>query len=172
MKELGEKQTQGKRDNMPDIPYTLTVRYDGKDAERHEIELFALGESLKGFARIAGTAGNFALNQKYSRYFVSHEVKVVAREARPNCFSIDLFWAFVEQNQILSGSFASILAVLIPYIFAKSSERKSEMKELKDSLDKAIRELGSKDDKVIGRLLDIVEKMADDLKHAPPAIHY
>lgn len=149
---------------MSDIPYTLTIRFDGNDAERHEIDLYALGESLKGFARIAATAGNFAVNQKYSRYFVSHEVKVVAREARPNCFSIDIFWTFIQQQQILSGAFGAVIGALLPYIFYKAAERKAEMKMLKDSLDKAIVELGGKNDETVSRLLDLVEKMATDLK--------
>ena len=38
----------------------IVVRYDGLDAERHEIELGALGESLQGVSRIIGVAANFA----------------------------------------------------------------------------------------------------------------
>ncbi len=35
------------------------IRYDGLDAERHQIELLLLGESLEGVARILGVTGHF-----------------------------------------------------------------------------------------------------------------
>lgn len=134
------------------------------DSEHGEIELFALGESLKGIARIAATAGHFAITEKYSRHFVSHDVRVVAHPPKANCFSIEIAWDFVKQYQLLSGSFGAIIAILIPFIFSKASERKEEMKLLKDSLDKAIARIGGNEEKYINKLLDLVEKMADDLK--------
>lgn len=42
----------------------IPIRYDGKDAERHEIELSALADSLKGLSRILAVAGNFAATEK------------------------------------------------------------------------------------------------------------
>jgi hypothetical protein len=75
-----------------DLEYTITIRFDGLDAEDHEIDLFTLGESLQGLARIAGTVGHFAATQEYSRYFRSHELKVLAKEPRENCESYRVLW--------------------------------------------------------------------------------
>lgn len=72
---------------LHDVNFSL--RYDGLDAEKHEIELSSLGESLKGFSKILATAGTFALTQKYSRSTSTQEVKIYATEARANCFSLD-----------------------------------------------------------------------------------
>lgn len=149
---------------MADIDYYVTIRFDGLDAEAHELDLFALGESLKGIARIAAVAGNFALTQKYSRYFTAHDVKVVAREPKANCFSMQVVWNFVQQQQILSGAFGVIAAALITWVLSSAAQKREEMKQIKDSLDKAIRELGNRDEATIARLLDIVEKMAVDLR--------
>jgi hypothetical protein len=151
---------------MADIEYSIIIRFDGKDADAHELDLFALGESLQGVARIAAVAGHFALTQRYSRYFASHEVKVMAREPRENCFSLQVIWNFVRQYDVLQGSFGAIVGVLLPLIFTHAAGKYKEMKLLKDALDKAIHELGSRDDTVVSRLLDTVEKMASDLRPA------
>lgn len=149
---------------MADLEACLSIRFDGIDAENHEIDLYALGQCLQGVARIAAVAGHFAATQEYSRYFVSHSVRVVAREPRANCFSMDIFWNFVKQHQLLSGSFGAITAILIPYVLSVAAGKREEMRLLKDSLDNAIRQLGNKDEKTVSRLLDIVEKMTLDLK--------
>lgn len=149
---------------MADIETSIKIQYDGMDAEDHEIELFALGDSLKGIARISAVAGHFAATQKYSRRLTSHEVRVIAREPKANCFSLDVLWSFVQQHQILSGSFGVIVAVLIPYVLASAANKRAEMKILKESIDKLISELGSTNDHAVDRLAAIVEKMAIELK--------
>lgn len=149
---------------MADLDATITLRFEGIDAANHEIDLFAFGECLKGIARISATAGHFAATQEYSKYFISHSVRVVAREPRSSSFSIDIFWNFVQQHQLLSGSFGAISATLIPYVISVAAGKRAEMRLLKEALDNAIRELGNKDATIVARLLDIVEKMAIDLK--------
>ncbi|WP_446918780.1 DUF7946 domain-containing protein, partial [Klebsiella pneumoniae] len=46
----------------------ISLRYDGKDALNHEIDLNCLGESLKGFSKVLSTAASFSATQKYSKY--------------------------------------------------------------------------------------------------------
>ncbi|MDP3423385.1 MAG: hypothetical protein Q8S32_06455 [Burkholderiaceae bacterium] len=142
----------------------IRFRFDGLDAGDHKADLYSLGESLQGLARIAAVAGHFALTQEYSKYFSVHEVRIVATEPKANCFSIDAVWEFVKQQQILSGGFGAIGAVIISYILASNANKAEEMKLLKDSLDKAIRELGSRDDKIVMGLLGVIEKMTVDLR--------
>lgn len=134
------------------------------DAENHEIELFALGDALKGIARIAAVAGHFAVTQKYSRRLSSHDIRVVAREPKANCFSVDILWSFVQQHQILSGSFGAIVGVLIPYVIAVSANKRQEMNILKESMNDLISQLGSNNDYAIDRLSQIIEQMAIELK--------
>ncbi|EIV9530140.1 hypothetical protein [Klebsiella aerogenes] len=148
--------------SIQDVNFTL--RYDGLDAEKHEIELSSLGESLKGFSKILATAGTFALTQKYSRNTSSQEVKIYATEARANCFSLDTVMNFISQSQLFSGSAGAILGALIPYIFAKNAQKKEEMKYLKDALEKAIEALGNKDKDTIEGLISVINKMAGELR--------
>ncbi|AUZ06330.1 hypothetical protein ADP71_31520 [Vitreoscilla sp. C1] len=146
--------------------YEIILRYDGLDAESHEIELNSLGISIQGFARIISTAAHFAITQQYSKKTTSQVVKVCATETKANCFTILGALTWVQQNQILSGSFGALLAALIPYILTKNANKKQEMKYLKESLDKAIEALGNKDRQTIDGLLKVIEKMADDLRPA------
>jgi hypothetical protein len=90
----------------------LIFRFDGIDAEQHKIELYALGESMQGLARIASVAAHFAITQRYSRYFVTHSVRLLAEEPKANCFTVAAFWEFVKQHQIISGSFGAVAAIL------------------------------------------------------------
>lgn len=148
--------------SIQDVNFSL--RYDGLDAEKHEIELSSLGESLKGFSKILATAGTFALTQKYSRTASAQEVKVYAKEARANCFTLDTVMNFISQSQLFSGSAGAILGALIPYIFAKNAQKKEEMKYLKDALEKAIEALGNKDKDTIEGLISVIDKMAGELR--------
>ena len=74
-------------DALQDIK--ISFRYDGKDALNHEIDLNCLGESLKGFSKVLSTAASFSVTQKYSKYINYQEVKVYAREAKANCFTLE-----------------------------------------------------------------------------------
>lgn len=151
---------------MPAEITRFTLRFDGLDAQSHQIDLYSLGVALQGCARIISTAGHFSVTQTYSKNFSSHSVKTYAQEVRANCFSVDMVLNWVAQNQLLSGSVGAIIAVLIPYIFNKNKAKSEEMKMLKDSLDKAIQALGNRDQAVIDRLASTIEKMAEELRPA------
>lgn len=142
----------------------ISLRYDGLDAENHEIELTCLGESLKGFSKILATAGTFAVTQRYSKNVSYQDVKIYAREAKANCFTLDTAMNFITQSQLFSGSAGAILGALVPYIFARNAQKKEEMKALKEALEKAIEALGNKDRPTIDGLIAVIDKMAGELR--------
>ncbi|HGG8856022.1 hypothetical protein [Enterobacter asburiae] len=142
----------------------ISLRYDGKDALNHEIDLNCLGESLKGFSKVLSTAASFSATQKYSKLVTYQEVKVYAREARANCFTLDAVLNFVTQNQLFSGIAATILGAILQYIFARNSNKKDEMKALQQVLEKAIEALGNKDAGTIDKLISVIDKMAVELR--------
>lgn len=144
----------------------ISLRFDGLDADSHEIDLFALGESLQGFARIISTVGHFAVTHTYSKNFSAHCVKTVAKEPIASCYKLDLVLNWVQQNQIFAGSVGTLLGVLIPFLFNRHKHKTEEMKMIKDSLDKAITALGNRDQAVIDRLASTIEKMAEELRPA------
>ena len=142
----------------------ISLGYDGKDALNHEIDLNCLGESLKGFSKVLSTAASFSATRKYSKYINYQEVKVYAREAKANCFTLDAALNFVTQNQLFSGIAATILGAILQYIFARNSNKKDEMKALQQSLAKAIEALGNKDAGTIDKLIAVIDRMVVELR--------
>lgn len=147
-----------------DLEYTITIRFDGLDADEHEIDLFTLGESLQGIARIAGTVGHFVATQEYSRYFRSHELKVLAKEPRENCFSIDVVFEFIRQHQILAGTFPAALTGLVAWLLHRATKKETPGGDLSAKLLETLRELAGQNAEQTARLHGIMERMALDLR--------
>ncbi|WP_446926280.1 DUF7946 domain-containing protein, partial [Klebsiella pneumoniae] len=114
--------------------------------------------------KVLSTAASFSATQKYSKYINYQEVKVYAREAKANCFTLDAALNFVTQNQLFSGIAATILGAILQYIFARNSNKKDEMKALQQSLEKAIEALGNKDAGTIDKLIAVIDRMAVELR--------
>lgn len=151
---------------MADIDQTISIRYDGKDAENHEIDLYSLGQSLQGLARVASSVGNFAITHKHARHYKKQVVRVAAQGAKANCFTMDMVWNFVQQHQILSGSFGAIVAPLITYVLFQATKKEQEAETAKAELVSVLREEVSKDRDLINRLVDSVEYLATSMKPA------
>jgi len=147
-----------------DMEYEITIRFDGLDAEEHEIDLFSLGESMQGIARIAGTVGHFVATQEYSRQFRSHELKVLAKEPRQNCFSIDVVFEFIRQHQMLSGTFPSALTGLIAWLLHRATKKDTPGVDLSSKLLETLRELAGQNAEQTARLHSIMERMVVDLR--------
>lgn len=145
---------------MMEVPVT----YDGKAAEEHKIDLYALGGSLQGVARILAVASHFVVTGEYAKQFGTQEVKVYAREPQAKCFEVSAIIEFAKQHQIFSGFGAALFGGVVSYIVAKTSGNREEMKLLSERLEQAIQELGNRDQKVIDRMLSTIERMADGLR--------
>jgi hypothetical protein len=76
---------EGETDIEPSIFDPILIRYDGLDATQHEIEISALGESLRGLSRVIGVAANFAATQRYVQHKDALSVRVVARRSCAAC---------------------------------------------------------------------------------------
>lgn len=147
-----------------DIECVITVRFDGMDAEDHELELFSLGESMQGFARIAGTIGNFVTTHEYSRYFRSHQLRVLAKEPRGNCYSFDVVFEFVRQHQMLAGTVPAALTGLIGWLIHRATKKEIYNVDLNTQLLETLRDMAAQNAAQTNRLLTIMERMAEDLR--------
>lgn len=144
----------------------LVVRYDGLDAAEHAIEIDALGDSLKGLGRIIGVAATFAVTDKLVMHSNARPLKVVVGPPEANCLTLHAALAWVDQSSFIAGTASTLTASLITYIIQRSARQKAEMKHLRDIAELAVRQAGHRDDAVITRLLDTIDKMADSLKPA------
>lgn len=66
----------------------ITIRYDGIDAESHEIDLALLGKSLQGASRLLAVAGHIAMTGTYVSKVPAMSVRVLAAAPKPDCFEI------------------------------------------------------------------------------------
>lgn len=144
-------------------PVAVPIRYDGLDAERHQIELHLLGESLQGMARILAVSGHFLATKQYAKQLQALDVKVYVDEPKANCFTVQAVLDFAKEQQLLAGTI-TLLPAFLAWIFAKASNDRVEMKALKDSLDKAIGHLAGQNTELVPKLLATVEKMSDSLR--------
>ncbi len=53
----------------------ISLRYDGKDALNHEIDLNCLGESLKGFSKVLSTAASFSATQSIANILIIKKLR-------------------------------------------------------------------------------------------------
>jgi hypothetical protein len=144
----------------------IRIRFEGRDADNHELEMSALADSLKGLARIIGVTSNFAATNKYVQHKDALAVRVVARPPESHCFEV---WAWVQwagQNSLIATIIGGLTVTLIAYVFKRAAGQREEMRHLKGALDLAIKELGTRDQAVVDRLLGTIDKMADALKPA------
>lgn len=150
---------------MSDI-VVVPLRYDGLDAENHELSLDALGDSLKGAARMLAVVGNFAVTSRYVAQAPAMDVRVVAREPKANCFTLEAVLQFAQQQQLLQGGATVIISTVIGWVIARASNNKEEMKHLAASLDRAIDALAQNNADQKTQLLAIVDKIAEVLRPA------
>jgi len=136
------------------------------DADRHEIELSALAESLKGISRIVGVTANFAVTEKYVQHKDALAIRVITRAPEAKCFEIMAWVKWAAEQPLISATLATLLASLITYIVSKAVNNREEMRHLRGALEAAIKELGHRDQPVVDRLLTTIDKMADALKPA------
>src|SRR5690606_39028776 len=110
----------------------IPIRYDGFDAEQHQIDLAALGESLQGVSKVLGVIGHFAVTGKYAKQAQALDVRVVAyEEPVANCFRINTALEFVQQHGLLQGAIGSFITAIVSWAIARNSNKSTEMKMLK-----------------------------------------
>ena len=145
----------------------IPIRYDGLDAEQHQIDLGALGESLQGMAKVLGVVGHYAVTGKYAKQVQALDVRVVAHEEpKANCYRIDAALQFVQQHGLLQGAAAALVTAVVGWIIAKNSNKTAEMKMLKDSLDKAIHEMAQGNQATIQSLTQTLERVVEGTRPA------
>ncbi|MHA4731177.1 hypothetical protein [Ensifer adhaerens] len=130
----------------------IRIVFDGLDADRHQVELGALGVALQGASKLLGAGGQVALTGKFTKKEIANSVRVMALPPQPGSYE---FWVYV----LSVGTIAS--APLLPYIdvaaksaatkiteavvnstIAKWSGRRKEMDAANNIAIKALEEMG------------------------------
>jgi hypothetical protein len=148
---------------MDEIIEPIPLRYDGMDAENHEIELASLGESLQGASRIISVVSNFVVTGEYKFNYQSHDIRVVTKEPTAKCFELLLFIKAVSQHPMFGGFAGSLVAAIVAYVIAKKSKEPTEAEKRLLHIEEKLIEHGTQDRKILIGMLSVIEKMADDL---------
>jgi len=68
---------------------SLSIRYEGHDADGHQIDLSQLGASLQGLARILAVSAHFVQTGKYNKQYSALSVQVVAAPVQEHhCYEV------------------------------------------------------------------------------------
>lgn len=140
--------------------WSLSIRYEGGDAEAHSIDLHQLGQSLQGMARILAVSAHFVETGKYNKQFDALSVKVVAEPVKDhNCYEVTATILRVATSGVLwSGLGTAALMGVLGYVFNR--KKVEEMKHLSDALKQSIGQQGETQE----RLLLTIEKLAESLQ--------
>ena len=141
----------------------IQIKYDGLKAHtNHEIDLHELGKSIQGLSKIISTIADYCITGNYQSDKRNLSCKVYAKETKANCFSIMAVIEVIDKSPTLTTfagtAGATIFTGVLAYSWAFIAGRKEEMKALKESLEKAIEQLGRKDD--TSKMLAIIEKIS------------
>lgn len=151
---------------MPILENPIIIKYEGLDADKHEIELSSFAESAKGLEKIISVAANFAITQRYIKRRDAMAIRVMATTPTEGSFDFPLILSWVSQNDLASNTVGGLIVALVCYIFSILSGTKKENKELLTELVTALKERGNTNEAVIHRLLDTIDNMAESLRPA------
>jgi hypothetical protein len=140
----------------------LGIRYEGNDAEHHELDLNQLGQSLQGFARIFAVSANVLKTGKLNKHFDSLDVRVVSVPVTQHrCYEVmATVRSIAESKELWSGVFGAILAAVVQYVLSRRD--KDEMKYLSEALKQSLQN----NQGTVDKLVATIEKMADALRPA------
>ncbi|WIA54341.1 hypothetical protein N6H05_14840 [Sphingobium sp. WTD-1] len=145
---------------------SIVIRYDGLDADRHVVEIGDLSVSLRGLGRIITVAGTFAAQQRLMERSSARPVRVLVGPPRDGSLTVEAAMMWLDQHAFAASTVSGLTVLLIGYVFKSAAGQREEMKHLRASLETAIKELGHRDQPVVERLLDTIDRMADILKPA------
>ncbi|KGE78253.1 hypothetical protein [Halomonas salina] len=138
----------------------LEIRYEGGDAESHQIDMTALGESLQGFGRIYAVIGHFAATGQYAKQMQALSVKTYAQEAEPKCFSVGALLSFATTSGWFQGLLPAVITAVTAYVLHRCSGNSEEMRHLRELLEQQY----GKDQKMMERMMDTIDRLADGLR--------
>ncbi|MFJ5538533.1 DUF7946 domain-containing protein [Vreelandella titanicae] len=135
------------------------IRYEGLDAERHQIDMMSLGESLQGFGRIYSVIGHYAATGQYAKQAQALSVKTYAQEAEAKCFSIIGYISTAAQAGMFEGSVGALIGAIVTYALGKRNDKSEEMRHLRELLEQQM----GHNQKNLDRAMDTIERLTSGL---------
>ncbi len=143
----------------------IILKYEGFDADQNVIELDQLGQSIRGAARLLGSAGTLVETGQFVKKMPALSVRVLAGIPGPGSYELPaVIMSVLPLGAPLlpvMGDFAKTSATkavtgIVNYAIAKLGGRKSEAQMAMELADKALTEMGHTSRASIGA----IEKVA------------
>jgi hypothetical protein len=116
----------------------IPIKYQGLDADRHEIEIVALGQSLQGAGRLIRAAGSVVV----PRHRTSG-LRVVAKTAHPACFEIIALLVLMQPVlPLLTPAAQKAIEAIVNYTIARFSNKSDAADRMVDLAKTAMQEMG------------------------------
>ena len=143
-----------------DVRRSISIRYDGRDARDHQIDLHQLGLSLQGIARILAVSAHFVETGRYNKQFDTLSVKVVAQPVDEHrCYEVTAtIVAITTSSELWSGLGTAMFMTILGYVFNR--KKAGEMKHLSQALQQSIGQQAQMQE----RMLMTIEKLAESLQ--------
>lgn len=138
------------------------IRYEGGDADHHNLDMMALGESLQGFGRIYAVAGHFAATGQYAKQAQALSVKTYAQGAEAKCFSVAGVIETAAQAGFFQGSAGALIGSIVTYAVSRNNDKSEEMRHLRELLEK---QMGN-NQQSLDRAMEVIERLASGLEPA------
>lgn len=138
------------------------IRYEGQDAEKHQIDMSMLAESLDGFSRVYAVVGHFVATGQYARQLPALATRVHAYESEAKCYNVPAWLSMASSTGIFQGLAGAVLTLVVTHIYSRNSANREEMKHLRELFEK---QLGFSN-AVTEKMLVTIEKLTDGLQPA------
>lgn len=123
---------------MDSYEIEIPIKYQGLDADRHEIEIIALGHSLQGAGKLIKAAGGVVLPQRRSA-----RLRVVAKSSNPNCYEILAFLVVVQPVlPLLEPAAKRAIEAIVNYAIARCSKKPEDGDRIADIAKTALEQMG------------------------------
>src|SRR3990167_4246457 len=139
---------------------SFEIRYEGKDAEDHRIEMSSLAVSLDGFSRIYSVIGHYVATGQYAKQIPALTAKTYAKESQAKCFAVPSVMDFAVSAGMFQGMAPAVFTLILGYVLNRNSQAKEEMKHLQELFEK---QLGYSQ-AVSERMLETIDKLAGGLQ--------
>jgi len=153
--------------NTTETLWSLSIRYEGNDADAHQIDLSQLGASLQGLSRVLAVSAHFAQTGKYNKRFDTLSVKVFAAPVQThNCYEVlAVVRDIAVMPELWSGFAGAVFTGVAAVVLSRGGKR--EMKLLNEALQKSL----AQNEVMQTRMMDTVDKLIAALQPAAKQAH-
>jgi hypothetical protein len=154
----------------------IPIIYNGRDADHHELELRALGQSALGISRVLETTGQFLLKEQYVKNRSALEIRVLVAPPIQGSWGFIARLKEISQTELFKG-FGKILVNMLNAVLAKQAGRKDADDRVMEAVKMVLEQRDQQSEKSHSALLeslrmslDTIERIVRDLRPAAKQI--